>query len=139
MKTPRLILAALVAFVLTAGLALAADLVAAPAAPDAQNFVLTFLTNLIQSSPKVATLIGVLGTMRLWAKPAFSIVHSIVDMTPSTRDDALIGQAVNWFATSTTGRGIAYALDYLTSIKIVPIQPKSDLSPGTPRASVDLP
>ena len=105
-------------------LVVAAEAVAAPATPEVPNFVLVFLTNLIATHPKVATLVGILGTMRLWAKPAFTLIHSVVDTTPSTKDDAVLGKVTNFFAANPVGKMLAYLLDYVTSIKIVPVQPK---------------
>lgn len=80
-----------------------------------QAFVLTFA----QSHPAVASLIAFMGACRVAAKPISSIVHGIVELTPSQRDDGLLTSFLAWFQTP-LGIKVAYGLDWLTSIKIVP-------------------
>ena len=95
---------------------------AAPAfvTPEAQNFILGLFTTLAVKFPFVASLIALLGTMRLWAKPVFTAVHAIVDLTPTKIDDGYWAKAYDWFTGTTSGRFAAWLLDYVASIKLVP-------------------
>ncbi len=88
--------------------------------PDA---IQAFVLNFAQSHPWLASLIAFMGACRVAAKPISSIVHSIVELTPSKRDDGLLTDFLAWFQTP-LGSKAAYALDWLTSIKIVPPAPK---------------
>lgn len=97
------------------------NFIAAPTlSPATQNFILGLLTTLAAKYPFVATLIGILGTMRLWAKPAFSFIHSIVDLTPTMADDGWWSKAYSFFTTNPVGKFLAYLLDWLGSIKLTP-------------------
>lgn len=93
---------------------------------EAQNFVIQFLTGLIAKHAWLATLITVIGSMRLWAKPVFSALHAFALLTPSTWDDGLWEKVNNFFTNTAVGKFLAYLLDWFTSIKVVP--------PSTPKA-----
>ncbi|HTJ78496.1 MAG TPA: hypothetical protein VL357_05830 [Rariglobus sp.] len=89
--------------------------------PDAaQNVILTFFLKLAVAHPLVATLLSLMGTARTWAKPVSSIIHTVVDLTPSTTDNGWLNTLMSWFTTTTTGKTVAYIIDWVTSIKIVP-------------------
>lgn len=96
---------------------------------DAQNFILDLLGRLMVSHPWVATLVAVLGSMRLWAKPLFSLIHTIVDATPSKTDDGLWATAYAFFTVNPVGKFIAYALDWFASVKITPPAKPADPAP----------
>jgi len=98
----------------------ATDATALTLSPDTQNVILSVLTKLMASHPWVATLLAFMGTMRAWAKPVSSLVHSIVDLTPSKTDDSLLNSVTSFFTDTPLGRFLAYLLDWLTSIKIQP-------------------
>ena len=91
--------------------------------PDAQNFILNFFVTLAASHPWVATVITVLGSMRLWAKPLFGFVHSVIEMTPTKTDDGFWAAAYDFFTVNPLGKTLAWLLDFVGSIKIVPPAP----------------
>jgi hypothetical protein len=86
---------------------------------EAQNIILNLLLSLAQSHPWIATVITVIGSARIWAKPAFSLVHWVIDLTPGTNDNAMLDRLVAWFH-SPVGSKVAYLLDWVLSIKIIP-------------------
>lgn len=120
-------------------LAQASDVAAAAAVPaalgpvlpvEAQNFILELLGKLMISHPWVATLVAVLGSMRLWAKPVFSLVHTIIDATPSKYDDGIWAALYAFFTVNPVGKFLAYLLDWFASVKITPAAPVTPREPG---------
>ncbi|MBC8010056.1 MAG: hypothetical protein H7067_08165 [Burkholderiales bacterium] len=100
----------------TADLALAPALVAPPVA---DNALLGLFLQLASTHPWIASVLSFMALCRVWAKPACSILHAVVDLTPSKTDDGLFNGVLGWFA-SPLGRKVAYLIDWLTSIKIQP-------------------
>lgn len=72
------------------------------------------LTALIAKYPVLASIVGVVGILRLLLKPLFSFFHSFVLATPTPKDDALLSTV----ETSKTYSIVAFLLDYIGSIKI---------------------
>lgn len=97
--------------------------------PETQNFVLNILTVLVAKYPWLATIIAVVGSMRLWAKPVFSALHALALLTPSKWDDGLWERLNTFFTDTAAGKFLAYLLDWFASIKVVP--------PTTPKAVVE--
>lgn len=96
-----------------------ADASPAPlASNDAMNFILVFITNLAAKYPVVATVLTIMGSARLWMKPVSSIVHQIVELTPSKRDDGALTAVLAFFNENPVGRFLAYLFDWLLSVKI---------------------
>jgi hypothetical protein len=93
---------------------------AAPVSPETQGFILQFLTDMAVKYPVVATIVGVMGTMRLWAKPVFSIVHQVIELTPTKWDDGYWAKGYDFLTKNPVGIAIAWGLDWIASIKIVP-------------------
>jgi len=91
--------------------------------PEAQNLILVVLGKLMESHPWVATLIAVLGSMRLWAKPLGTLVHSIIEITPSKYDDGIWASAYKFLTEHPLGKFLAYLLDWIGSVKIAPPAP----------------
>lgn len=118
-KTLLLILAVLGLGSLAFGQSITAADASAVLPVEAQNIVLNLLLSLAQSHPWIATLITVIGSARLWAKPVFSLVHVVIDLTPGTSDNAFFDKVVEWFH-SPLGSKVAYLLDWALSIKIIP-------------------
>lgn len=87
---------------------------------EASNFILELLFKLAAAHPWVATIITVIGSMRVWAKPVFAAIHSIIEITPTTYDDGLWAMAYRFFTENPVGKSIAWLLDYLASVKIAP-------------------
>jgi hypothetical protein len=129
MKTPKLnwlfAFVACIGALFISGFAHAQEITAAPEmpitlTPEAQNFVLDLFTGLIAKYPVLATLVAILGSMRVWAKPFFSAVHALVQLTPSKTDDGWWASAYDFFTLTPTGKTLAWLLDYVASIKLVP-------------------
>lgn len=90
-----------------------------PVIPDAvEAFVLDKFVGIAMKHSWLATLILIMGTCRVFAKPFSSLVHSLVDMTPSKADDGVLNSIITFFHENTVGKFLAYVVDWLTSIKI---------------------
>jgi hypothetical protein len=92
----------------------ASSLSSAPAttAPDA---IANFLTPLVVKFPWIASIVSVLGIARLILKPLFTFLHTVVQATPSLKDDELLlkteeSKAFKW---------VVFGLDYVFSIKLI--------------------
>lgn len=90
---------------------------------SAQNVVLDLLLALVERFPWMATVITILGSMRLWAKPAVSLIHSIIELTPSKWDDGIWARTYRFLTETTAGKFLAYLLDWFTSVKLPPKKP----------------
>lgn len=102
----------------------------APSTPvGADNPVLVLLGDLAVKYPLIATVIAVLGSMRLWAKPVFSAVHALVELTPSKADDGWWAGIYNYLTNTPSGRTLNWVLDYVASIKVVPPTKKAEPTP----------
>ena len=96
------------------------DLALAPAlapGPVADNPFLGLFLDLAATHPWVASVLSFMALCRVWAKPLSSLVHAVIDLTPSKADDGFLNGILTWFA-SPLGRKVAYGIDWLTSIKI---------------------
>jgi len=87
---------------------------------EAQNAVLQFFLHLAALHPWFATALVLAGLSRTWAKPFCSVLHFVVDLTPSKNDDGILNAVMTWFSDNAVGQFVAYMVDWLTSIKIVP-------------------
>lgn len=92
----------------------------APISPETQNFVLSLVTVAVAKYPWLATIIAIIGSMRLWAKPVFAALHALVDLTPSKWDDGLFNTLGIFFTENPTGKLIAFLLDWVGSVKLTP-------------------
>lgn len=83
--------------------------------PGVADAISKFLVPLVAKYPVLATIIAVLGTCRLLLKPTFTWLHSVVQATPTTKDDEWLQKAESsaWF------RWLSYGLDYVASIKLI--------------------
>lgn len=77
---------------------------------DLTNLVL----NLVQSYPKLGTLIAIVGFLRLIFKPLFSFLDVLAAATSTPKDDEVLGKVKS----SVFFKWFSYAVDYLGSIKI---------------------
>lgn len=122
MKAKNFILVALsliaLAFVCPS-IALAQDS-ALPISAETQDSILGFLTGLAAKYPLVTTLLAAVGFARVWVKPVCSILHSIVDLTPSKTDDGWWATAQDFFTNNAVGKALAFLVDWLGSVKLVP-------------------
>lgn len=122
MKNYIHLLLAVLAALFVATFALAEDVAAsgAPLSNEAQGFILSLLTSAVVKWPVLSTLVAFVGSMRLWAKPLFSLVHSVIELTPSKWDDDLWAKAYDFFTANPVGKTLAWLLDWLGSVKVVP-------------------
>lgn len=90
---------------------------------DLLNQLAAFLLPIIQAQaaqhPVIFTVAVAMGAFRMFFKPISSCVHSIVELTATKKDDELVDKVEKskWYV------GIMWAVDYITSIKVIP--PKS--------------
>ena len=114
---------------LFAPIAYAAQMIASPvlaAEPttlipvEAQNAVLGFFLKLAASHAWFATVLSFMALSRVWAKPVSSFIHTVIDLTPSKADDGMLNSVMLFFTANSIGKFLAYLIDWLTSIKIVP-------------------
>jgi hypothetical protein len=86
--------------------------------------ILAFLLPLIESAAGthgvVVQLVAIVGVLRLVFKPVMSLVQTIISLTPSVQDDALLTKILNHWAY----KGFAYILDWTASIKLPKIEVK---------------
>lgn len=92
----------------------------APVSPEAQGFILSLITEAVAKWPWLAVVVAFVGSMRLWAKPVFSAVHTIIELTPTKWDDGLWAKVFDFFTRNPVGISLAWLLDWLGSVKIVP-------------------
>ena len=86
---------------------------------EAQNAILALFLKLALAHPWVGTVLVLMALSRVWAKPLFTVVHTLVDLTPSPRDNGILNSIIGWFTNTASGRFAAYLIDWVTSIKIV--------------------
>lgn len=87
--------------------------------PDAlSNWLLAFIVKLAAAHPIIATIISIMGSARVWAKPVMSLIHNFVELSPSKRDDGILTSILEFFNANPIGRFLAYLIDWFTSIKI---------------------
>jgi hypothetical protein len=88
--------------------------------PDATNFLTGLLQTALVKYPVLTTIVTLVGSMRVWAKPVFSILHQIVDLTPTQADNDFMAKLLTFFQHNPVGRVLAYLLDWLASVKVNP-------------------
>ena len=87
---------------------------------ESQNYLLELFLKLAITHSWLATVFAVMGTLRAAAKPLSTFVHFFVNLTPSPVDNGVLDSLMKFFTETTTGKFLAYLIDWLTSIKIVP-------------------
>ena len=73
-----------------------------------------WLVSLAQSHPWILSAVAVVGVLRVINKPLFSFLHTVVDATPSPKDNEVLGKAES----SSIYKAVCYVLDLLGSIKL---------------------
>jgi hypothetical protein len=76
--------------------------------------MLELLTELITKWPWVHYVLIAVGVMRVVFKPLFSLLQAAALATPSPKDDSFLAAVMD----SKIYKAVAYALDYLGSIKL---------------------
>ena len=77
---------------------------------DIAQMVLGF----VQQYPWIATILLVMGGMRVLFKPVFSVFHAYVEFTPSPRDNLILDNVEK----SAYYKAVVWVLDFVGSIKI---------------------
>lgn len=72
------------------------------------------LLDLVSKYPVVASVIAVVGILRLVIKPLMSIVHSVADSTESAKDNEVLEK----IESSKVWQGLVWLIDYLSSVKL---------------------
>ncbi len=79
-----------------------------------QDIILNFIMWIVAKNPMVASLIVMVGTMRLVMKPIMSALQQVVDLTATKVDDEMLKKVLDskWY------KAISWFLDYVGSIKL---------------------
>lgn len=72
------------------------------------------LAGLIAKFPLVATIIMIVGALRIVVKPIMALLHNLADYSPSQKDDILIDKVEN----SKLYKGFLFCIDWIASIKV---------------------
>ena len=64
--------------------------------------------------PVTVAIVSAIGMARLFMKPVFTFLHAIVDITPSKKDNELLGKA----EASQAYKVITFVLDLFASVKL---------------------
>lgn len=72
------------------------------------------LVDLVTKYPLAATIVGVIGVLRLVFKPVMSAARSIVEATPSQKDNEFLDK----LEASKIYKAVAYVVDWFASIKL---------------------
>lgn len=92
------------------------DTVPEPPVPVDVGFITQLINVFSGKYGIVAAILGSIAGLRLVFKPAMTWLHSAVEATPTKADDEALAKV----EASAPYRWFAWALDYLTSIKIGP-------------------
>lgn len=76
--------------------------------------LMQMLQQFISQYPALATVFVVIGALRVFLKPFFTLLQEVVNFTPSTRDNEILDGVMN----SAAYKWLAYALDWLGSVKL---------------------
>lgn len=77
--------------------------------------IAAFLLSLATQYPIIASVLMIIGTLRLIIKPLFSFLHTITDATPSVSDNEFLAKVEN----STFLKTALFLLDWLASVKVI--------------------
>lgn len=76
--------------------------------------IVALLMSLLGKYPLIGSILMVMGILRSVFKPLFALARAYVSASPSAKDDA----ALDGIEKSAIYKGLAFALDYLASIKL---------------------
>ncbi len=79
-----------------------------------EDLFMSFVMWLIAKNPQVASLLVLMGTLRLVMKPVMSALQEVVDLTVTTKDNELLAKVLNskWY------KALSWLLDYVGSVKL---------------------
>jgi hypothetical protein len=81
---------------------------------DDMEMIQNLLMTLLQKQPWFATVIAVMGTARLIAKPIMTAIREVIKATPTQVDDS----ALSKFEQSKIYKGLCFVVDWLFSVKL---------------------
>jgi hypothetical protein len=76
--------------------------------------IVPMLVNLVTSYPKIATVFLIMGAARAIMKPLMTLLRTVAEQTPSTKDNELLDQVEK----SKVFKTVEFVLDYVASIKL---------------------
>lgn len=76
----------------------------------------TLIIDLLSKVPGMVEILVVVGTLRLVNKPLFSLIRSVVDSTPTKKDNEVLDKVES----SGIYKTFTYVLDWFGSVKIEP-------------------
>jgi hypothetical protein len=76
--------------------------------------ILQMLTEFLVSNPKVAGFLATIGAFRIVMKPLYTFIHSVVEATPTPKDNELLEKV----EASKYYKGVVFVADYLLSVKL---------------------
>lgn len=85
---------------------------------DAQNLIQTTAAAFILKHAFLGTVLGLMALARPFAKPLFSLLHTLVDLNP--KGEGVWSSLQSFFTTNVVGKTLAWLLDLVLSIKVVP-------------------
>lgn len=65
--------------------------------------------------PFVMSALALMGAVRLLNKPIFAFLHAFVEVTPTEKDNQILGKVEE----SKFYKGLCFVLDYLFSVKLI--------------------
>lgn len=74
----------------------------------------TLILDLVSQHPIIASVLAVIGALRLINKPLFALLHTIVDVTATEIDNRYL----KMIEESKLYKGFLFILDYLGSVKV---------------------
>jgi hypothetical protein len=78
------------------------------------EFILALIQQAMASYPQIASVLFVIGALRVVVKPIMAVLEAYVLYTPSLDDDSKLAVLKE----SAVYKGIVFVLDYLASIKL---------------------
>jgi len=76
--------------------------------------LIEFVVNFIAGYPIFATIVMIVGILRVVNKPLFALLHAVASLTKPEWDNEIL----NKVESSAAYRYVCYFLDYITSVKI---------------------
>lgn len=78
------------------------------------KMILDFFITFAKDWPILASIIVIMGTLRMFLKPVFTFIKEIVALTKTTKDDEVVAKV----EASAAYKWVMFLVDYLASIKL---------------------
>lgn len=78
------------------------------------KMILDFFITFAKDWPILASIIVIMGTLRMFLKPVFAFMKEIVALTKTTKDDEVVAKV----EASAAYKWVMFLVDYLASIKL---------------------